>query len=75
VNEVAQIFVRVLDEAVDVWRPVQARHRFGNIYRIIDQPYDRDDETWEFGPGEEVICALIDSSGGQILAATGLYDA
>jgi hypothetical protein len=75
VIEVTQIFVRVVDEAVDVWVPVQAQHRFGNVYRIIDQPYDRETETWEFGPGEDVVCTWIDASEGQILAATSPHKA
>jgi hypothetical protein len=67
-----QIFVRLIGEGVDVWRPIQAEHRFGNIYRIADQTYDRETETWEFDPCEEVVCEMIDSSDGQILAATHL---
>jgi hypothetical protein len=72
VTDLAQIFVRLIDEPVDVWRPVQAERQTDNIYRIVDQTYDRDIETWEFGPGEEVVCEIIDSSDGQILAATRL---
>lgn len=69
-SEPAQIFVRLLDEGVDVWRPVEAEHESDHVYRIVDQPYDRDSELWEFGPGEEVLCEMIDSSDGRILAAT-----
>lgn len=65
-----QIFVSLVDDGVDVWRPVRAEHLHGDVYRIVDQPYDREIETWEFEPGEEVICELIDASEGQILAAT-----
>lgn len=67
-----QIFVKLLDEGVDVWRPVQARHEHDGIFTIIDQPYDHDTEVWEFGPGAQVLCEMIDSSDGPILAATGL---
>ncbi len=35
-----EIFVNLLDEAVDIWRPVKAEHVRENVYRIIDQPYD-----------------------------------
>ena len=65
-----QIYVALADESVDVWRPVQAEHVHGNVYRILDQEYNRSIESWEFEPGEEVICELIESSGGRILAAT-----
>lgn len=73
-TDLSQIFVRLIDEEVDVWRPVPAERLFDNIYRITDQPYDRDSETWEFGPGEEVVVEMIASSGGQIAAATHLRE-
>jgi hypothetical protein len=67
-----EIFVQLLDEGVDVWRPVQAQHLESNVFRIIDQPYERETEKWRFEPGDEVICEMIDLSDNQILAATGL---
>lgn len=69
-NRSAEIFVRLLDEGVDVWRPVQAEHLHDNIYSIAEQLYDREIERWEFEPGDEVVCELIDSSDGRVLAAT-----
>lgn len=69
-----EIFVRLLDEGVDVWRPVQAQRLRADIYRILDQPYDRETERWEFTPGDEVVCELIDSSDDRILAATRRRD-
>lgn len=68
-SDMTEIFVNLLDEQVDVRRPVQAEHLHGNIYRIIDQPYNREIETWQFEPGDEVGCELIDSNEGRILAA------
>jgi hypothetical protein len=64
-----EIFVSLLDEQVDVRRPVQAKHVQDDVYKITDQPYDREVETWQFEPGDEVVCKLIDSDDGQILAA------
>ena len=64
-----QIYVALLDESVTVWRPVQAEHLGSNHYRIISQPYDRSIEKWQFEPGEEVECDLIESSDGIIMAA------
>lgn len=72
-TEVTQIFVRLLNEAVDVWRPVGASHLHGDVYRIADQPYDRHVETWQFKPGERVVCEQIDSNEGRILAATRVH--
>jgi hypothetical protein len=65
-----EIYVGLLDEGIDVWRPVKAIHVDGNIYRIAAQAYDSDTETWQFVPGDEVVCEMIDSSEGRILAAT-----
>ena len=65
------IFVRLLDEGVDVWRPVASEHVRGNVYRIADQPYDREVETWEFAPGDEVIAEFTDSDDGPFLVAVG----
>ena len=67
---ITQIYVGLLDEGVDVWRPVQAEHLYGNTYRILDQPYDRETESWQFEPGDRVICDSLASSDGPILAAT-----
>jgi len=50
------VYVTLLDEGVDVWRPVLARRLEGNAFAIIDQPYDRDDERWQFEPGARVVC-------------------
>jgi len=71
VTGATEIFVSLLGEGVDVWRPVRAEHVHGNVYRIVDQPYDRETEAWQFKPGDEVLCELIDSSDGRIFAATG----
>jgi hypothetical protein len=71
-SEATEIFVDLLDEGVDVWRPVQAEHLQGNIYEIVEQPYDREAESWQFEPGAEVICEMVDSSDGKILAAARL---
>jgi hypothetical protein len=73
-SDPAEIFVKLVDEGVDVWRPVQATHLRGNIYRIIDQQYDCEVEVWQFEPGDVVVCELVDSDDGRILAATELRD-
>ena len=64
-----QIYVALLDEGVDVWRPVEAEHLHRDVYLIVSQPYDRETEAWQFEPGDRVRTQLIDSSDGQILAA------
>lgn len=63
------IFVHLPDENVDVWRPVRAEPLGNDRYRVIEQPYDRTDERWQFGPGEAVKCENIKVHGGTCLAA------
>ena len=64
-----EIFVRLMDEPVDVWRPVRAEHLYDSCYRIVEQEYDRDIEEWQFEPGDCVLCEMVDASEGSFLAA------
>jgi hypothetical protein len=49
-----QIYIKLLDEAVPVWRPVDAEYVEGDQYRVLGQvPAD---EVWEFQPGDVVRC-------------------
>ena len=66
-----QIYVALPGERVDVWRPVVAIYVKENIYKILDQPYERAIEKWQFKPGQLVVCNIIEASEGPILAATG----
>lgn len=66
---VVKIHVALLGEGTKVWRPVRANLVSDNIYRIIEQPYDRGSETWEFTPGSEVVCEQQYLSGGTVLVA------
>jgi hypothetical protein len=54
--EPVRIFVALMDEGVDVWRPVQARSLGGGLYRIIGVDGDTNDETWQFPAGAVVKC-------------------
>jgi hypothetical protein len=65
----AEIFVRLANEDVRVWRPVIARQINGRKYLIVLQDYPREIETWEFEPGEIVICETVEAFDGPILAA------
>lgn len=53
------IYVLLLDEGTDVWRPVVARKVDGNKRYIIEGPpyneFPVESETWEFEPGSDVI--------------------
>jgi hypothetical protein len=47
-----KIYVKLLNEGVDVWRPVEADEH-NNLYRITSKTMN-DDENWEFKTGEKV---------------------
>lgn len=70
-----RIYVALLDEGTPCWRPVEAERVGETVYLILDQHYDREDERWQFEPGDAVECEYIETSGKQrILAATRKAD-
>jgi hypothetical protein len=48
------IYIRLLDEGTDVWRPVHALRIEGNRFRILDSKPE--DETWPVESGQFVRC-------------------
>jgi hypothetical protein len=70
VNDFVEIYMPLLGEGVDVWRPIRAEHMGGNVYRVPPKSAGHEDETWAFSPGEDVICETIELSEGPALAAT-----
>jgi hypothetical protein len=63
------IYVYLLDEGTDVWRPVEAVHLGDNRYRITLVNVDRSDEHWQFSKGDIVRCSRRVLSGGPALVA------
>ena len=63
------IYIALLDEGVDAWRPVRAKHVSEDVFLVLEQPYDRAIETWQFEPGTEVICQPRKLSDGMCLVA------
>jgi hypothetical protein len=55
-SEPVTIFVALLNEGVDVWRPVQARPLSRGLFRIVGVEVDISDETWQFPAGAIVRC-------------------
>lgn len=52
-----EIYVYLLDEGVDAWRPVKAIKIGLNRYKIIGiNNYNPDDEKWQFLPDDVVEC-------------------
>ena len=64
------IYVALLDEGIDVWRPVMARRLRDGTYLILEQDYDRSTETWQFEPGAVVKGRIERRDGRQITIAT-----
>jgi hypothetical protein len=48
------IYVQLLDEGTDVWRPVEATRLADNVFTILG--VIPDDEVWAFPPGSRVLC-------------------
>jgi hypothetical protein len=63
---VETIYVELLDEGVDVWRPVEAE-RVGEFFRIVGLPPES--ERWTFPSGSLVRCEQRELSHGSALVA------
>jgi hypothetical protein len=50
----AEVYIKLLDEGVDVWRPVVAEYLGGDRYRLISGPPEG--EVWPFAHGDIVRC-------------------
>ena len=48
------IYITLLDEGTDVWRPVRAEQVTGDLYRLAEKPPQHD--RWPFGIGDVVRC-------------------
>ncbi len=55
-SNITTIYVYLLNEGTDVWRPVDAIHIKGNIYQIKSESIIPETETWQFLPGDIVRC-------------------
>jgi len=65
-----KIYVKLLNEGTDVWRPIEAQEIGSGIFLILnDFNYDPEDEELEFGPGTMVYCDLQLKSSGKVLVA------
>lgn len=64
------IYVALIDEGTDCWRPVAAEQMQGNLYRILGRIPDG--ERWRFQPGEVVRCEQRSFQDGDGLVAVEL---
>jgi hypothetical protein len=65
------VYVRLLDEGTDVYRPTQAEQLSKGVFKLYPTlDYDSEDEAWEFPPGQIVVCEEMNLHGGLKLVAT-----
>lgn len=57
------IYMPLIDEGTDVWRPVQAEPVEGGLFRVLGEVPE--EEIWEFPPGTVVRCREQLFSGGR----------
>lgn len=55
-RELETVYVALVNEGVDAWRPVQARSLGRNLFRLIGVDEDVSDESWQFPIGAVVRC-------------------
>ena len=63
-NRTVTIFVYLLDEGTDCWRPVEAEDLNNGTFRIISE--NSEDENWQFEPGDIVSCMTKRFQNGQV---------
>ena len=68
-SAVTQVYVYLLDEGTDAWRPVDAIPVAGDIYKLVAKHHDPEDEHWEFATGDELRCEARRLSSGMHLVA------
>lgn len=66
------VYVQLVGEAVDAWRPVAATPEAAGVYRLSEEQSIT--ETWAFPPGSGVRCERRPLSGGSELVAYALAD-
>lgn len=70
------VYVGLIDEGVNVWRPTQAEKLPDGSYKLLPtSEYDPEDETWEFLPGSRVVCENRRLSNGEVMTAVRLAGA
>jgi hypothetical protein len=69
-GEQSLIYVSLLGENVDCWRPVDALRLRDDTFTILGSMSE--DEVWEFPPGSRVHCEIRPLSGGPVQCAVRL---
>ncbi len=68
------IYIRLIDEGTDAFRPAEAELLESGFYRLQPTPnYDPEDEHWEFTPGTIVRGEQRKMEGEEVLVAVAAY--
>ena len=69
-SNIRTIYIPLLNEGVDVWRPAPAISLGNDIFQVLKTAdYDVAGEDWQFPPGTSVRCAIEVKEGEKILVA------
>lgn len=68
------VYVRLPDELVDVWVPVEAELVAAGVYRLGSKGYDAELERWEFPPSSIVSCKKMKFEDGMTFLGPGYKD-
>jgi len=63
------IYIELLDEGTNVWRPVEAEQLGGDKFLIVSENPDPSNERWKFATGDTVVCKMRKLSRGNYLVA------
>lgn len=76
-TEMATIYIRLLNEGTEVFRPTSAEPLQDGFFKVLPtSDYDPQDEKWEFLPGSLVECVKRKLDGEEVLVAVNAhYDA
>ena len=65
-----EVFVQLLNEGTEVYRPTKGVLLAPDVVRLLETPgYDPELEEWEFAPGSAVGCVLERRCSGLVLIA------
>jgi hypothetical protein len=74
-TETCTVYVRLLNEGTDVFRPVSAVRFESSLFKLLKpNDYDAEDEEWEFEPNSIVRCDEQSVSRQRILVAVESVD-
>ena len=70
-----EIYVRLLEEGTDVFRPTRAVSLGDDHFKILPtEHYDPEDELWEFPPGSVVRAESKEFAGRNVILAGSLAE-